>query len=294
MYDGYTEYEGIPGRFLYSIYDEVNEKYFIGRPQDMFGCTVFTEAYLMRINVISKPKWYNILVSYDLSFENTTHTIYKSNKDRIKIEICHPIDEVQYENAVAIFNKDCYCEDLTVNTCEKNENLLSYAKKVNWVTESPIPIKMYSGTKELIVNENGTFTVKYILDKDKHKSFNTEFLKKICIGKIKRLKNKTYICYRNCTEERAYYFFCGNVEFDEENLVLIINDIPYSEVYKRDLIDAIRDLDLELLMSNSNIVNFSNVLSACHDWCRDYGQFHWIGNRNEEKEENSNIYWYNK
>lgn len=146
MYDGYTEYEGIQGRFLYSIYDEVNEKYFIGRPQDMFGCTIFTEAYLMRIKVISNPKWFNILVSYDLSFENTTHTIYKSNKDRIKIEICHPIDEVQYENAVAIFNKDCYCEDLTVNTCEKNENLyhecgsfdayLIYEKRYQYIKEN--------------------------------------------------------------------------------------------------------------------------------------------------------------
>lgn len=177
---------------------------------------------------------------------------------------------------------------------EKNENLLSYAKKVGWVTESPIPIKMYSGTKELIVNEDGTFAVKYILDRDKYKSPNTEFLKKICVGKIKRLKNKTYICYRNCTEERVHYFYCGNVDFDKENLTLIINDIPYSEVYKRNLIDAIRNLDLELFISNPNIVNFSNVLSACHDWCRDYGQFHWIGNRNEEKEENSNVYWYDK
>ena len=65
-------------------------------------------------------------------------------------------------------------------------------------------------------------------------------------------------------------------------------------MYKRELIDAIRNLDLELLMANSNIVNFSNVLSACHDWCRDSGQYHWIDDYHKEKEENSNVYWYEK
>ena len=212
-------------------------------------------------------------------------------------------DNVGIREDGSLYMKTCWLDARTAfsiicgmpfDVSEKDKNLLSYAKKVGWITESPIPIKMYSGTKELVVNEDSTFTIKYIIDREKYKKPNAEFFKKICVGKIKRLKNKTYICYRNCTEERVHYFSCGNVDFDEENLTLIINDIPYSEVYKRDLIDAIRNLDLELFMSNPNIVNFSNVLSACHDWCRDYGQFHWIGNRNEEKEENSNVYWYDK
>lgn len=204
----------------------------------------------------------------------------------------------------SLYMKTCWLDARTAfsiicgipfNVSEKNENLLSYAKKVGWITESPIPIKMYSGTKELIVNEDGTFAIKYTLDKGKYKSPNTEFLKKICVGGIKRLKNKTYTSYHDDIKEKKYYFSCGEVDFDEDSLTLIINNIPYSEVYKRDLIDAIRNLDLELLMSNYNIVNFSNVLSACHDWCRDYGQFHWIGeDRTEESEKHSNVYWYDK
>ena len=63
---------------------------------------------------------------------------------------------------------------------------------------------------------------------------------------------------------------------------------------KRVLIDYLRDLDLELLLTNPCFVNFSNVLSACYDICRDKGQYHWIGEETERDEKKSNIYWYNK
>ena len=177
---------------------------------------------------------------------------------------------------------------------DKNNNLVSYAKKMGWITEKPIPIQMYSGTKILMVNEDGTYTIKYILDSSKYIDPCVEFIEKICIGIIKRLKNKTYSYCHDGIEEKKHYFTCGEITFDIDNLTLIIDKIPYSEVYKRELIDAIRNLDLELLMANSNIVNFSNVLSACHDWCRDSGQYHWIGDYHKEKEENSNVYWYDK
>ena len=180
------------------------------------------------------------------------------------------------------------------DTHEEDGNLVSYAKKMGWVTENPIPIQMYTGTKILLINDDGTYTVKYILDRSKYIDPCAEFIEKICVGKIKRLKNKTYSYYHDGIKEKKYYFACGEVTFDRENLTLIIDKIPYSDVYKRELIDTIRNLDLELLMANSNIVNFSNVLSACHDWCRDSGQYHWIGDYHKEKEENSNVYWYEK
>lgn len=165
---------------------------------------------------------------------------------------------------------------------------------MGWVTEKPIPIQMYTGTKILVINDDGTYTVKYILDRSKYTDPCVEFIEKICVGKMKRLKSKTYSYYHDGMKEKKYYFTCGEVTFDRDNLTLIIDKIPYSEVYKRELIDAIRNLDLELLMANSNIVNFSNVLSACHDWCRDSGQYLWIGDYHKEKEENSNVYWYDK
>lgn len=175
---------------------------------------------------------------------------------------------------------------------DKYENLLSYAKKEKWITETPIPIQMYSGTKTLQINDNNTYTIKYTLDKNKYNSPNIDFIRKICVGKINKLKNSVYLYCHDGIQESKNWFTCGEVIFDSKNLTLVINDIPYSEVYKRELIDVIRNLDLELLVSNRNIVNFSNVLSACKNWCRDCGQYHWIDESPEDK--NSNIYWYDK
>lgn len=176
----------------------------------------------------------------------------------------------------------------------ENENLLVYAKKIGLVKENPIPIRMYSGTKYLEIREDGLYTVKYTLDKSKFFDPVVDFIEKMCVGRIKRLKNRTYTYCHGGVNEEKHYFTCGNVSFDKNNLTLIIDKIPYEQVYKRELIDSIRNMDLEFLISNSNLVNFSNVLSACHDWCRDHGQFHWIGDYNKEKEENSNVYWFNK
>lgn len=212
-------------------------------------------------------------------------------------------DNVGIGDDGSLYMKSCWLDARTAfsiicgipfDVDEKYTNLLSYAKKIGWVTENPIPIQMYSGTKMLVINEDGTYTVKYVLDGSKYIDPCVEFIEKICVGKIKRLKNSTYTYRSNGVEEKRYYFTCGEVIFDKDNLTLIIKDIPYSEVYKRELIDAIRNLDLELLVANSNIVNFSNVLSACHDWCRDHGQYHWLGENRNEKQKESNVYWFDK
>lgn len=177
---------------------------------------------------------------------------------------------------------------------KKNENLLSYAKKIGLVKDEPVPIQMYSGTKYLETREDGLYTVKYILDRSKFLDSAVDFIEKMCVGRIKRLKSRTYSYHHDGIKEEKHYFVCGDVSFDKDNLTLIIDEIPYKEVYKRELIDNIRDMDIELLISNSNLVNFSNVLAACHDWCRDYGQYHWIGDYTERREEKSNVYWYDK
>jgi len=212
-------------------------------------------------------------------------------------------DNVGIGEEGSLYMKSCWLDSRTAFSIicgipfgvkKEQDNLLHYAKKMKWITENPIPIKMYTGTKTLEFNKDGTYIVKFALDKEKIVEHCVEFIEKICVGKIKRLKNRTYIYYHDGIEEKKHYFICGDVHFDRNNLTLKIDKIPYSEVYKRELIDAIRNLDLELLMSNSNVVNFSNVLAACHDWCRDHGQYHWVGDYHKEKEENSNIYWYDK
>lgn len=177
---------------------------------------------------------------------------------------------------------------------KKNENLLLYAKKIGLVKDEPIPIKMYSGTKYLEIREDGLYTIKYALDKSKFSDPVVEFIEKMCVGRIKRLKGRTYNYYHDGIKEEKHYFTCGEVSFNEESLTLIIDEIPHTEVYKRELIDSIRNMDIEFLISNSNLVNFSNVLAACHDWCRDHGQYHLLGDYTERREEKSNVYWFDK
>lgn len=161
----------------------------------------------------------------------------------------------------------------------KHLNLVNYAYKMGWATQYPTSIKMFSGTKFLIINQNHTYTIKYVIDKEKYVNPCVEFIEKICVGAIKSLELSDN---------------CGEISFDKNNLSLIIHGIPYHDVYQRILIDRIRDLDLELLISNPNIVNFSNVLHACKDWCRDCGQYHWIKENPIKDAKKSNVYWYDK
>lgn len=177
---------------------------------------------------------------------------------------------------------------------EDHSNLLTYAKSVGLVKGKPEPVKMLSGTKYLECNQDGTYTVKYQLDKTKFGKPNAEFIKKIAVGSINKLKGATYTYYHDSIKEIHSYFRCGPVLFNEDTLILSITNISDNDVYKREFIDCIRDLDLEFLMSNSSLVNFSNVLCACQNWCRDKGQYHWIGESSEEDEKRSNLYWYDK
>lgn len=180
------------------------------------------------------------------------------------------------------------------NTSESNQNLLEYAKSIGLVHEQPIPIKMFSGTKMLLVKANDLFNVQYKINKDVYKQFNQEWIEKLCIGKIKRIKLATHEYHHDGIIENVSDFMCGDISFDSNNRMLTIHDIPKNEICKRILIDAIRNLDIEILIANHGIVNFSNVLSACRDYCLDCDQPHWIGEKFDDYKKKSNLYWYDK
>lgn len=175
-----------------------------------------------------------------------------------------------------------------------HQNLLDYCVNHDLITPNPIPIKMYSGTKYLDILGNGNYRIRYQLDSSQFDSPVHTFIEKMCVGRIKRLKAQNYESHHDGVKEIKYVFHCGEVSYNPDTFTLVIDEIPYDDVYSESLIDSIRNLDLEFLISNSSKVNFSNVLSACKDWCRDHGQYHWIGESRYKDESKSTVYWFDK
>lgn len=178
---------------------------------------------------------------------------------------------------------------------EGHENLIQYAREIGIIQDQMTPVEMYCGTKSLEFEGDDLYTIKYQFKPDFFDSgTNFTFVEKMCVGRINRLRSETY---RYCTkegEEIRHYFICDKVEFDRDTLTLNIYGIPEKYVYKDELTSHIRNMDLEFLISDSSRVNFYNVLSACKDWCRDWGQYHMIGETASESQKKTNIYWYDK
>lgn len=186
----------------------------------------------------------------------------------------------QWMDARTAFNVVC---GIPFRVSEKNQNLLDYAKKIGVVCEQPVPIEMFSGVKTLEINSDGTYNVVYTIKTENYEKISVNMFRRVCVGSILRL------IHSKNTE-----FICKDVYFDDDRVALVINGISSDSVASREFIDNLRNLDLELLIANSNLVNYSNVIAACDYLCRDLGQYHWIKETEKEGKEKSNIYWYEK
>lgn len=177
---------------------------------------------------------------------------------------------------------------------ENFPNLYEYAKNHNIVTSEPQQIRMYAGTKQLLI-ENGKYSIEYKI----HDSIwshivdhNEEFIRKICIGKINKLRHKyTTIYFSDNKQCKKHHLICSDVSFDDRTL--LISDINSEYVGSTNLIDAIRILDLQILMSLTDQVDFSDIHSAVYDMCLNLGQPHWMGIQDDTLED-SDVYWYDK
>ena len=174
----------------------------------------------------------------------------------------------------------------------ENKNLFDYAEKQGWITQKPRPIKMTSFKKELEINEDGTYNIILSLFKEKFEDlFSYDYLEKICIGAIKKLKyNFSIVVGKEIELNKTYN--CGEIIFDKEKLQIIIKNIDNKSIGKETKI--IRSLDLELAINYTNKYNSYDIIQAVFELIRDTGQYHWLNEEESEKEKESNVFWYDK
>ena len=174
----------------------------------------------------------------------------------------------------------------------KNKNLYDYAEKQGWITKNAIPIKMTVFTKELKINNNDSYNIIITFDKEKFTNKSSyDYLEKICVGSIKKLKYDFCVCHGKETKiERKYN--CGDIIFDKEKLQMIIKDIPKNYIGLET--NTLRCLDLELEIMITKKYNTYDIETASINAIRDEGQYHWLHESEEKYKELSNIFWFNK
>lgn len=179
---------------------------------------------------------------------------------------------------------------------EDDQNLLEYAKKIGIVTDEPVPVKMFSGIKTLTVNEDGTYSIQYKVDKIMREIYYPSYLMKICLGSINKLRNHTIRYYdgKHPGGELRWEFKCKDASFDEDNLVLTIDGIDKQYMSKGDLTHTLRLLDLELYVANARLFDRQDIFHAATQFARDYGQSHWLKEDRHKDEEKLNTYWWDK
>lgn len=165
-------------------------------------------------------------------------------------------------------------------------NLLSYAKKIGLVHDKFIPMKGWKGTKTMEETPDGKFNVYYKINSLPEHSIG--FVKKVCIGAVKKLAGKRENYYDKDKLEIKKIFECDDVIFDDETITLKIIGISLDYINSK-LVEMIKRLDLELWMLFNENKEWPRFFSAAIDMVLDRGQEHWLNK--EYTEDDSNYNW---
>lgn len=170
------------------------------------------------------------------------------------------------------FDRAIVCGILAPST-RKNlrQEILDYAKKMGYVTDTMTPVRMFSGTKSLIFNSNGTYSIFFCWHDSILKKINKELLDKFT-------KN----------------FFSNHPVTVKSNGVLMLN-LSEDEAFSRENIDMFREYDIQLLYLNPEfdkklllraVMQRAFIYLPCNTLRS--GQFEKIGNITipEDKQEN--------
>lgn len=101
------------------------------------------------------------------------------------------------------------------------QEILDYARKMEYVTEAMTPVKMFTGTKSLILNEDGTYSIFF------------SWYDKVAVDFNQELDEFTRNFFRNQAVEIV------------SNGILMYN-LTENEVFSRENIDIWRDYDIQL------------------------------------------------
>jgi len=125
---------------------------------------------------------------------------------------------------IRIYNGAIVCGIMAPSTAASiRPEILEYAKKMGYVTDEMTPVKMASGTKTLIYNDDGSYGVFY--------EWSSSVTQRIEFGFLKKFTMKFFSGYENVTVEK--------------NGVLL-NNLVEEKVFSRSNIDTLRVYDIQL------------------------------------------------
>lgn len=129
------------------------------------------------------------------------------------------------------------------------EEILEYAKGMGYITDKPVDIEMFNGTKSLICNPDGTYKITFVWSQKVKENCNAihmyQFTQKYFAIEFQR----------ECTHlfnqpAKKYY---SNPKFEISNEGFSIDNLRACEVFNRENIDAIREYDIQLWCLSTKI-----------------------------------------
>ena len=221
----------------------------------------------------------------------TSENVYLSEEGEVKMNSWHlsAITAFSVVNGIAFLPKNN--RDL--------QGLLSYAKRKGYVVDTPVPVEMMVGVKNLETAINDTYILSYtflpkklgLVDEEKVQNVNADFVKRLMIGTVKRLEARYYITHKDGEEIRLPRCEINGWAYDEKTATISIITTRKG-IVSDELRETIKQLDLQLYYFFNQEFDWFQHLDALKQCARDYHNAHWINE--EDKDDNNHFKWYEK
>lgn len=124
------------------------------------------------------------------------------------------------------------------------QEILDYAKSKGYISLAPVPVEMFSGTKVLIFNNDGTYKIKYTWSEKLKANCNSphlyRFTQKYFETEFKRKRNY----FENHQISYTAFYQAPKITITPEGFVL--DNLREDEAFSRENIDAIRSYDIQV------------------------------------------------
>lgn len=222
----------------------------------------------------------------------TTDNVYLSENGEIELNIRHlsAITAFSVVNGIAFLSTDS----------EDKQELLSYAKRKGYVSDTPVPVEMMVGVKNLAIAIDETYILSYtflpeklgLVNEEKVQDMKTNFVKKLMVGTAKRLAaRRTTLHLGGGKIEVTPQCEIKEWEYDEKTATISIVTTRKG-ITSDELRTTLKQLDLQLYYFFNQEFDWFQHLDALKQCARDYHNAHWINE--EDKDENNHFKWYEK
>lgn len=124
------------------------------------------------------------------------------------------------------------------------EEILDYAKSKGYITDEPIPVEMFSGTKNLHFNPDGTYKIEYTWTEELKASCNQPHLFRFTQKYFESEFKRRYTFYKDQKFFDANFYKNPKVTVTPDGFIL--DNLCEDEVFSQDNINAIRGYDFQV------------------------------------------------